>query len=163
MRRIALFALALGFFAPILASAPAHAQATRTWVSGVGDDANPCGRTAPCKTFAGSSTKTAVSGEIDCLDPGGFGGITITKAITLNCSATLGSILVSGTPGVTINTASAADKVVLRNIQIQGLAGGPNTAGTLGVNILNAAAVSIENCVIPQFSGNAISDTRSVA
>jgi hypothetical protein len=163
MRRIALVVLAIGFLVPLLGSAPAHAQATRTWVSGVGDDANPCSRTAPCKTFAGAISKTAAGGEIDCLDPGGFGGITITKAITLNCSATLGSILVSGTPGVTINTTSAADKVVLRNIQIQGLAGGPNTAGTIGVNILSAAVVSIENCVITQFSGNAISDTRSVA
>src|SRR6202048_4715981 len=105
MRRIALLALGFGLLVPFLASAPAHAQATRTWVSGVGDDANPCSRTAPCKTFAGAISKTAPSGEIDCLDPGGFGGITITKAITLNCSATLGSILVAGTPGVTNNTA----------------------------------------------------------
>src|SRR5947209_1242304 len=54
MRRIALIALVAGMFAPILASVPAHAQATRTWVSGVGDDVNPCSRTAPCKTFAGA-------------------------------------------------------------------------------------------------------------
>ena len=59
MRRIALLALAVGFLAPLLASAPAHAQATRTWVSGVGDDVNPCSRTAPCKTFAGAISKTA--------------------------------------------------------------------------------------------------------
>jgi hypothetical protein len=93
MRRTLLLALAIGFLVPFLAAAPAHSQATRTWVSGVGDDANLCSRTAPCKTFAGAISKTAASGEINCLDPGGFGGITITKAITLNCSATLGSIL----------------------------------------------------------------------
>lgn len=46
----------------------AHAQATRTWVSGVGDDANPCSRTAPCKTFAGAISKTAAFGEINVLD-----------------------------------------------------------------------------------------------
>src|SRR5258708_20405191 len=63
----------------------ANAQATRTWVSGVGDDANPCSRTAPCKTFAGAISKTAVGGEIDCLDPGGFGPVTITTAITPDC------------------------------------------------------------------------------
>ena len=50
-------------------TAPAHAQATRTWVSGVGDDLNPCSRTAPCKTFAGAISKTFINGEIDCLDP----------------------------------------------------------------------------------------------
>src|SRR5262249_38663624 len=78
----------------------ANAQATRAWVSGVGDDANPCSRTAPCKTFAGAISKTAAGGEIDCLDPGGFGAVTITKSMTLDCSGTFGSILAAGTNGV---------------------------------------------------------------
>src|SRR5664279_1810992 len=99
MRRIALFALFIGLV-PFLAAVPAHAQAARTWVSGVGDDANPCSRTAPCKTFAGAISKTAAAGEINCLDPGGFGGVTITKAMTLNCHEVFGSILVAGTPGI---------------------------------------------------------------
>src|SRR5882724_9458488 len=85
----------------------AYAQATRTWVSGVGDDANPCSRTAPCKTFAGAISKTAAGGEIDCLDPGGFGAVTITKPITLDCVGTLGSILASGTNAVIINIVQA--------------------------------------------------------
>jgi len=67
-----------------LGIASASAQASRTWVSGVGDDANPCSRTAPCKTFAGSISKTVAGGEIDCLDPGGFGALTITKAVTID-------------------------------------------------------------------------------
>src|ERR1700730_1660845 len=95
-------------FALFLPCAPAQAQATRTWVSGVGDDVNPCSRTAPCKTFAGAISKTAAGGEIDCLDPGGFGGVTITKSITLDCSGTFGSILVNATPGITVNSDSAA-------------------------------------------------------
>ena len=161
MRRIGLLALAIGFLVPFLAAAPAHAQATRTWVSGVGDDANPCSRTAPCKTFAGAISKTSASGEINCLDPGGFGGITITKAITLNCSATLGSILVAGTPGVTI-TAGATDRVVLRSIQIQGL-GPTGTPGTIGVRIVQAGVVSIENCVVTQFGQQGIADVRTNA
>src|ERR1041385_960630 len=76
------------------------AQATRTWVSGVGDDVNPCSRTAPCKTFAGAISKTASPGEIDCLDPGGFGAVTITKSITIDCGGTLGSVLSSGVQGI---------------------------------------------------------------
>src|SRR6201990_1548475 len=112
MRRIALFAIVLGFIAPILASAPAHAQATRTWVSGVGDDANPCSRTAPCKTFAGAISKTATAGEINCLAPGGFGTVTITKSMTLNCHEVLGSILASGVPGITVNATAAGSKVI---------------------------------------------------
>jgi hypothetical protein len=155
MRRIALLALIIGFFAPILASAPAHAQATRTWVSGVGDDANPCSRTAPCKTFAGAISKTAAAGEINCLDPGGFGAVTITKSITLNCSATLGSVLVAGTNGINISAATT-DKVVLRGIQIQGV-----NSGLVGVKILSASAVSIEDCVITQFTQQGINDARA--
>ncbi len=159
MRRIGLLALAIGFLVPFLAAAPAHAQATRTWVSGVGDDANPCSRTAPCKTFAGAISKTAAEGEIDCLDPGGFGGITITKAITLNCSATLGSILVAGTPGITI-AAGTADKVIIRGLQIIGL-GPTGTAGTVGIKINSAGVVAIENSVITQFGQQGISDART--
>jgi hypothetical protein len=160
MRRIALLALIAGLFAPILASAPAHAQATRTWVSGVGDDVNPCSRTAPCKTFAGAISKTATAGEINCLDPGGFGTVTITKAMTLNCAGTLGSILASGVPGITIN-AQAGDKVILKDIQINGVSGGTAVAGTIGVRILNAGDVVIEDCVITQFAQQGVLDNRS--
>src|ERR1043165_4318800 len=84
----------------------AQAQATRTWVSGVGDDANPCSRTAPCKTFAGAISKTAPSGEINCLDPGGFGGVTITKSITISSEGFEAGVLVSGTNAIIINAPS---------------------------------------------------------
>src|SRR4030088_162144 len=102
MLRIAQLLLLVGLFlCPLLS--PAAAQATRTWISGVGDDVNPCSRTAPCKTFAGAISKTAPGGEIDCLDPGGFGALTITKAITLDCTGTHGSVLVSGTNGIVVS------------------------------------------------------------
>src|SRR6266403_5965699 len=123
-------------------SGGAQAQATRTWVSGVGNDANPCSRTAPCKTFAGAISKTAAGGEINRLDPGGFGTVTITKAMTINCRETgIGSVLASGVPGITIN-AGVADRVTLRSIMIQGI-NQAVTPGTIGVRILQAAAVSI--------------------
>jgi hypothetical protein len=151
---------AAGTIVTLLAlSAPAHAQATRTWVSGVGNDADPCSRTAPCKTFAGAISKTAASGEINCLDPGGFGTITITKSITLNCHEEFGSILASGTPGVIINALST-DKVILRNLQINGIVG-TATPGTIGVRILSAGRVSIENCVITAFSQQGVLDART--
>jgi Right handed beta helix region len=159
MRRIALLTLLIGFLVPLFASAPAHAQASRTWVSGVGDDVNPCSRVAPCKTFAGAISKTAAGGEINCLDPGGFGGVTITKAMTLNCHEVFGSILVAGSPGITIN-AGAADRVTLRGLQIQGLNQTP-TPGTIGIRILAAAAVSIEDCVITAFGQQGIADQRT--
>jgi hypothetical protein len=152
--------LLVGLFVLLLAPAPAQAQATRTWVSGVGDDANPCSRTAPCKTFAGAISKTLASGEIDCFDPGGFGAITITKAITLNCSATLGSILVAGTNGIVIAAAST-DRVVLRNIQVQGVGPRGTSPGLVGVLINSAGVVVIENSVVTQFSQQGIKDART--
>src|SRR6202162_6467798 len=98
-----------------LAVAPAQAQATRTWVSGVGDDANPCSRTAPCKTWPGAISKTAPGGEIDALDPGGFGAVTITKSITLDGGGgQVASILVSGTNGINVS-AQSTDVIILRN------------------------------------------------
>src|SRR3954454_23782265 len=149
MRPIALLAIAAGFVAPLLASAPASAQATRTWVSGVGDDANPCSRTAPCKTFAGAISKTAAGGEMNCLDPGGFGGVTTIKAMTFNCGYTLGSILVAGVPGITVN-AGVNDRVSIRGIQLTGI-NQTATAGTIGIRILAASTVSIEGSVISNF------------
>jgi hypothetical protein len=155
MRRIALLTLLIGFLIPLYASAPAHAQASRTWVSGVGDDANPCSRTAPCKTFAGAISKTAAAGEINCLDPGGFGAVTITKSITLNCHETLGSILVAGTNGINISAATT-DRIILRNLQIQGI-----NSGLVGIKIFTAGIVSIEDCVVTQFTQQGISDART--
>src|SRR5262245_52213828 len=100
----------------------ASAQASRTWVSGVGDDVNPCSRTAPCKTFAGAISKTAAGGEIDCLDGAGFGVVTITKAITIDCGAGVGSILVAGTNGIVVQ-AGPNDIVYIKNLSINGIAG----------------------------------------
>lgn len=120
----------------------ASAQATRTWVSGVGDDANPCSRTAPCKTFAGAISKTAAGGEIDVLDPGGFGAVTITKSITIDGGPNAGGILNSGSNGVVIN-AGVNDTVVLRNISFQGVGNGLD-----GVKVLQCGALHVEQCVI---------------
>jgi hypothetical protein len=135
-----------------LFAASANAQATRTWVSGVGDDANPCSRTAPCKTFAGAISKTAASGEIDCLDPGGFGAVTITKAITILCEpVSNGGVLVSGTNGINV-AAGATDKVVLDGLDLEGLGPTPST-GLNGVQINSGLAVYITHCTIRDFSG----------
>src|SRR5579862_7232404 len=106
-------------------SSSARAQATRTWVSGVGDDANPCSRTAPCKTFTGAISKTAPAGEIDALDPGGFGAVTITKSITIDGGGgVIAGVLVSGTNAITIDVGNN-DQVTIRNMRIDGL--GPNS------------------------------------
>src|SRR5512141_582852 len=118
----------------------AGAQAPRTWVSGVGDDANPCSRTAPCKTFAGAISKTAADGEINCLDPGGFGAVTITKSISIICSVGTAGVLVSGTNGIVVNAVST-DTVLLEGLDIEGLGTGLN-----GVQIVGGGKVTVRKC-----------------
>jgi hypothetical protein len=131
----------------LLATAPlASAQATRTWVSGVGDDANPCSRTAPCKTFAGAISKTAAHGVISVLDPGGYGGVTITKGITIENEGNIAGITVSGTNAIIVN-AGATDSVVLRGLSIEGLRAGLN-----GIRFLNGLSLSVQNCEINGFT-----------
>src|SRR3954453_21992869 len=127
----------------------AFGQATRTWVSGVGDDANPCSRTAPCKTFAGAISKTAAGGEINCLDPGGFGGVTITKSLTIKCHYTEGGVLVAGTNAIVVN-AAATDKVTLKGLDINGTGVGAPISLT-GVKVLSAAVVHIFDSEIYKF------------
>jgi hypothetical protein len=134
----------------LLIAPAAYAQATRTWVSGVGDDANPCSRTAPCKTFAGAISKTAAGGEISVLDPGGFGAVTITKAITINGEGTLAGILSSLTNGIIVN-AGVNDKIIIRNVSINGAGNGLN-----GVRYLAGKDVTLENVTIEGFTGRGI-------
>jgi Right handed beta helix region len=136
----------------LVVGAPAQAQATRTWVSGVGDDANPCSRTAPCKTFAGAISKTATAGEINVLDPGGFGGVTITKAITIKSDHVEAGVLVSGTNAIIVNAPATAN-VILEGLDIEGLGTGIN-----GVQVL-AGSVSVVRCTIHGFTQNAVNAT----
>jgi hypothetical protein len=103
--------------------APSYAQATRTWVSGVGDDVDPCSRTAPRKTLAGAISKTAAMGEINCLDSGGFGAVTITKSISIICEGVEAGVLVGGNKDITVS-AGANDIVILRGLEMQGAGGG---------------------------------------
>src|SRR6202022_4360745 len=125
------FAICLSLF-----SMPANAQATRTWVSGVGDDANPCSRTAPCKTWAGAISKTANGGEIDALDPGGFGGVTITKSITLDGGGGhAASVLFAATNGINV-ASQPTDIVIIRNIRFQGLLGNGSNAANAGLSAI---------------------------
>ncbi|HEX7334869.1 MAG TPA: hypothetical protein VF290_25425 [Pyrinomonadaceae bacterium] len=151
--RFTLNLFALAVFTLTVASL-SQAQ-TRTWVSGVGDDLNPCSRTAPCKTYAGAISKTADKGEISTLDPGGFGAVTITKNITIDgtSGAGFGSILASGVNGVVINDSATATPgtivVTLRNLSINGAF---TTAGS-GIRFTSGKALIVEDCDIAGFTG----------
>ena len=149
---IQLLAIAIFMFA---FASFAQAQATRTWVSGVGDDANPCSRTAPCKTFAGAISKTAASGEIDCVDSGGFGAVTITKSITIDGTGVMAGILSAGTNGVNVNDVNSGSPntivVTLRALSINGAGTGIN-----GINFTSGKAVNVIGCVIQGGTGSGI-------
>lgn len=141
-------------------AAPAYAQATRTWVSGVGDDVNPCSRTAPCKTFAGAISKTATEGEINCLDSGGFGAVTITKSLTIRCDGVIGGILAAGTTGITVNDTGSASpgtaRVVIDGLDIEGAG-----SGIHGINVVSAAKVMVVRTSIRNFTQNGINMNSS--
>ena len=130
----------------MLLATSALAQATRTWVSGVGDDVNPCSRTAPCKTFAGAISKTATGGEINALDPGGFGAVTITKAMTIIGTPGISGIVVSGTNAIIVN-APATAVVSLIGLDINGLG-----TGLSGINFIAGKALNVEDCLIYGFT-----------
>lgn len=134
-----------------LAVSPIFSQATRTWVSGVGDDANPGSRTAPCKTLAGAISKTAAGGEINILDPGGFGAVTITKSITIDGGGIIGSILSSATNGIIVNAPNAI--VTIRNFSINGAG---TTLGLNGIRVIAVKKLVVENCALSNFSGKGI-------
>jgi len=126
----------------------------------VGDDANPCSRTAPCKTFAGAISKTAAGGEIDALDPGGFGGVTITKSMTIDGTPHIAGVLVAGTAGIVVN-AGTSDTVIIRGLDINGLSVG--SPGTRGIQVIQAGKVIIQDCEIYGFSPRNISVEPSAA
>jgi hypothetical protein len=164
MQKIKSFGAAIAVASALFAiSAPAHAQATRTWVAGVGNDADPCSRVAPCKTFAGAMPKTATGGIINCVDDGAYGAVTIVKSITIDCHETLASVLanVAGVNGIIINipTGDPNDTqrtVRLRNIDIAGVG-----IGNIGISIISAAAVIMEDMSITGFIKQGIADART--
>ena len=158
MKKLALLATAVAVCAT---AGPAYGQATRTWVSEFGNDADPCSRTAPCKTFAGAISKTFIGGEIDAMDDAGFGAVTITKSVTIDGGGHLAGVLASGTNGINIripeNPNDPMRRVVLRGLYINGAGAigpvGTNT-GLAGVNISNDGAntVVLENLHIANFT-----------
>src|SRR3954465_10952694 len=123
-----------------LPGASSHA-AQRTFVSGIGTDGGTCTRAAPCLTFAFAYGQTDPGGEINCVDVGNFGPVTIAKSISIDCGGTLGGIIPGANEAITINSPSAV--VRLRNLSLNG-----NGAGLTGVRFLNGVALFIENCTI---------------
>ena len=125
-------------------SAAAQAQ-TRTWVDGVGDDLNPCSRTAPCRTFSKAHSVTSANGEINAVSPGSYGTVTVTKSITIDGGDVIAAITSTGANGVSINDSGTNTIVVtLRNLTINGMASG----GTNGINFISGKTLNVDHCKI---------------
>jgi len=127
----------------------------RSWVSGLGNDNNPCSRSAPCQTFAGAISKTAAGGEIDVLDPGSFGPVTITKSISIVSFTVAGVLTGAGVNGIVISAPSGSI-VVLKGITLDGMATGAD-----GIKFLSGGTLYVENCAVNNFTGAAIDFTSS--
>ncbi len=162
MHKIRLTINALTLMASIMGlTALVQAQATRTWVSGTGDDVNPCSRTAPCRTFSGAISKTATNGEINCLNVGSYNFVNITKSITIDCEDTQGSILANNVNGIIINLGAASASDPLRIVRLRGIAlNGFGSGNTRGVNVLNTntapVTVHLDHVVIDNFVNDGI-------
>ena len=142
-----------------LAAAPAQAQLNRTFVSGHGDDSNPCTVTFPCRSFAYAITQTNAGGEIATLDAAGYGLLTITKAISItNDGAGEAGISVgSAVAGITI-TAGFTDVVNLRGLTLTG-----NGVGTDGISFTSGGTLNVKNCIISGFSGTGVNLTPNAS
>lgn len=145
-RSLASSSLAVTFVLCVAAVRPAHGQSTRTWVSINGSDANACNRVSPCRTLAGALAKTSSGGEIDVLDSGDFGTVTLNKAVSVIAPGTLGGIQASSGTAITVN-AGSNDKIVLRGLTIDGLG-----AGLDGISFVAGGNLYIENCTVNNFS-----------
>jgi hypothetical protein len=126
----------------------------RTWVSGTGDDTSQCVVDAPCLTFAAAMALTLPGGEIDALDPGDFGPVTITKSLSIVGNQDAVSALSptsGGTSGIVV-TAGANDVVNLRGLIFNGFAG----TGASGVVFNSGAKLRIKGCTFLGFAGGGI-------
>jgi hypothetical protein len=143
---IALFAATLALW---LSAAPVQAQ-MRVFVAAQGSDSNPCTFALPCRTFQHAHDTVAAGGEIDVLDPAGYGMLTISKAISIQGHGFSGISVASGN-AITIN-AGSTDIVDLNGLIIQG--GG---AGTRGIYFTSGQWLTVENCIIRTMQGNGLS------
>lgn len=123
-----------------------NATSSHTWVSGAGSDSNPCTRTSPFATFQTAIDNTTAGGIVSVIDPGDFGPVSISKAITIDGGGAGGTISFTGAQGVFV-FAGASDTVVLRHLTINGLGTGNDAIFySTGQNLI------VEDCVMENFT-----------
>jgi hypothetical protein len=148
MTRIMLSVVLCAMLASWHCTTPAQAQ-SRVFVAALGSDANPCTFSAPCRSFQKAHDTVTAGGEIDVLDPAGYGALTITKPISIQGHGYAGLAVPSG-DGITIN-AGSADKISLRGLLLDGIG-----TGASGIAFSNGASLDIQDCVIRNFAVDGI-------
>jgi hypothetical protein len=120
--------------------------ASRTFVSVNGNDVGSCPATSPCRALTYAIAQTVARGEIQILDSGGYGGVTIDKSITIAAAdGVYAGISVSSGTGITVD-AGPSGRVALRGLTINAIGG-----GATGINVVSAQAVQVDDCTISGF------------
>jgi hypothetical protein len=131
----------------LVASSPAPATSSRTFVSGTGTDSGACTTTDPCRTFAYALTQTAASGEIIVLGSAGYGTVTINKSVSIINISNFAGVTVASGDGITI-AAETTDSVTLRGLTIDGGGSGSN-----GIVFNSGGSLTIDQCDVMNFVG----------
>jgi hypothetical protein len=126
-------------------------QSIRTYVSITGSDSNPCSLTAPCRHFQAALNATAVGGEVDSLDPGGYGSVIISQAVTIDGEGWSYVAPPTDAAAITI-TANAGDKIYLRGLSLNGI----GVAGSTGILFSSGSILTIQGTQIRNFAGDGI-------
>lgn len=142
--------------AAVAFATPASAQNMRSWVSSTGADGNSCLRAAPCATFGGALTKTAIGGQINCADPGDYGTPTITQSVSIDCPEAFGNVF-----GIAINIPASNPNDPLRAVSLRGLTVQGGNSVLFGIEIIAATTVNIDGVRLTGGFTRGIHDHRS--
>jgi Right handed beta helix region len=141
-------ALALAVTLPAVS---AQAQSPRTFVSAAGSDSNPCSFAAPCRHFQAAVNATSPGGEVDALDPAGYGPITISQAITIEGQGWSYIAPPTGGNGITINAVSG--NVAIHGVSLNGVG---ITGMTFGIAFNSGSSLTVRDSVIQNFTKDGI-------
>jgi hypothetical protein len=128
-----------------LSAAPAQAQ-SRVFVAAQGSDSNPCTFASPCRTFQHAHDVVVAGGEIDVLDPGGYGALFIFKPISIQGHGFSGISVANGAVGINI-LAGVNDAVHLNGVLIDGVG-----TGNTGIQFNTGKSLTVENCIVRNLS-----------
>jgi hypothetical protein len=144
MKRFPCFG-ALLLVAAMLIALPAGAQLFRAYVSGSGNDSNPCTLPQPCRLLPAALTAVASGGEIWMLDSANYNTteVDITKSVSILAVPGVVGSLVAPQGGLAVNVNGAGIAVSLRNLVIV-----PLGANGTGIAFNQGQSLTVAGCEI---------------